>query len=72
MKEIQARDEASKQRQQETIAKAERSIDQFYEEYAAKKERSIRENKCVVVRVSYTVYIVDTGDMKRARRAILE
>ena len=45
---IKARDEASKAKRQETIGKAERAIDQFYEEYAAKKERNIRENKCVV------------------------
>ena len=45
--EIKARDEASREKRQETIGKAERSIDQFYEEYAAKKERSIRENKYV-------------------------
>jgi len=43
--EIQARDEASKSRRQQTIAKAEHAIDQFYEEYATKKERNIRENK---------------------------
>ncbi|KAI0742781.1 clathrin light chain [Daedaleopsis nitida] len=43
--EIKARDEASKAKRQETIGKAERAIDQFYEEYAAKKERNIRENK---------------------------
>ncbi|KAI9062458.1 hypothetical protein FKP32DRAFT_1574109 [Trametes sanguinea] len=43
--EIKARDEASKAKRQETIAKAERAIDSFYEEYAAKKERNIRENK---------------------------
>ncbi|KAJ3487153.1 hypothetical protein NLI96_g3723 [Meripilus lineatus] len=42
---IKARDEASKAKQEETVSKAERSIDQFYEEYAAKKERNIRENK---------------------------
>ncbi|THV06195.1 hypothetical protein K435DRAFT_743974 [Dendrothele bispora CBS 962.96] len=43
--EIAARDESSKARRQETISKAERAIDDFYEEYAAKKERVIRENK---------------------------
>ncbi|KAH7928715.1 hypothetical protein BV22DRAFT_1030479 [Leucogyrophana mollusca] len=43
--EIKARDEASKAKRQETIAKAEHAIDQFYEDYAAKKERTIRENK---------------------------
>lgn len=46
--EIKARDEASKRKREETVSKAERSIDQFYEEYAAKKERNIRENKCVL------------------------
>ncbi|KAF9450095.1 hypothetical protein P691DRAFT_811119 [Macrolepiota fuliginosa MF-IS2] len=43
--EIKARDEASKAKRQETISKAERSIDEFYEDYARKKERNIRENK---------------------------
>ncbi|KAI0058319.1 hypothetical protein BV25DRAFT_1830156 [Artomyces pyxidatus] len=43
--EIRARDETSKARRQETISKAERAIDSFYEEYTAKKERQIRENK---------------------------
>ena len=46
--EIKARDERSKARRQETISKAERSIDQFYEEYTGKRERQIRENKCVL------------------------
>ena len=45
--EIKKRDEASKAKREETIGKAERAIDQFYEEYAAKKEKAIRENKCV-------------------------
>jgi Clathrin light chain len=44
--EISARDERSKTRRQETISKAERAIDHFYEEYTAKRERQIRENKC--------------------------
>jgi len=43
--EIKARDEASKTKRQETISKAERAIDEFYEDYASKKERNIRENK---------------------------
>ncbi|KAH9067761.1 clathrin light chain-domain-containing protein [Lactarius vividus] len=43
--EIKARDERSKARRQETISKAERSIDQFYEEYTGKRENQIRENK---------------------------
>lgn len=47
--EIKARDERSKARRQETISKAERSIDQFYEEYTGKRERQIRENKCVLL-----------------------
>ena len=45
---IKARDAASKEKRQETIAKAERAIDSFYEEYARKKERNIRENKWVL------------------------
>ncbi|KAF7782740.1 hypothetical protein Agabi119p4_2116 [Agaricus bisporus var. burnettii] len=43
--EIKARDETSKAKRQETISKAERAIDEFYEDYARKKERNIRENK---------------------------
>jgi len=42
---IKARDATSKAKRQETVAKAERAIDAFYEEYARKKERNIRENK---------------------------
>lgn len=42
---IKARDEASAAKRQETISRAERAIDQFYEEYSAKKERNIKENK---------------------------
>jgi hypothetical protein len=45
--EINARDERSKTRRQETISKAERAIDQFYEDYNAMRKRQIRENKCV-------------------------
>jgi len=45
--EIKQRDEASKAKREETVSKAEAAIDQFYEEYAARKERSIRENKHV-------------------------
>jgi hypothetical protein len=45
--EIKARDERSKTRRQETISKAERAIDQFYEDYNAMRKRQIRENKCV-------------------------
>jgi len=48
-KEIEAREAAAKQRRQETITNAERAIDDFYEEYSKKKERNIRENKCVPV-----------------------
>jgi hypothetical protein len=44
---VKARDAASKAKRQETIAKAERAIDAFYEDYAHKKERNIRENKWV-------------------------
>ncbi|KAF8483651.1 clathrin light chain-domain-containing protein [Russula ochroleuca] len=43
--EINARDERSKTRRQETISKAERAIDQFYEDYNAMRKRQIRENK---------------------------
>lgn len=45
--EIAAREERAKARRQETISKAEKAIDDFYEDYAAKKERTIGENKCV-------------------------
>lgn len=43
--EIKARDAESKVRRGETIDKAERAIEEFYENYAKKKERSIRDNK---------------------------
>jgi hypothetical protein len=43
--EIRRRDEASEQRREETIAKAERAIDKFYEDYNATKEKNIKANK---------------------------
>ncbi|TFY79602.1 hypothetical protein EWM64_g4411 [Hericium alpestre] len=43
--EIQRRDEASKAKREETISKAERAIDQFYEDYNAKQTRQIKQNK---------------------------
>jgi hypothetical protein len=43
--EIKTRDERSKTRRQETVSKAERAIDQFYEDYNAKRKRQIRDNK---------------------------
>ena len=44
--EIRARDEASKAKRQETISKAERALEDFYEDYSRKKEKNIAENKC--------------------------
>lgn len=46
--EIKTRDERSKARRQETISKAERAIDQFYEDYNAMRKRQIRDNKFVL------------------------
>ncbi|CCO35790.1 Clathrin light chain Short=CLC [Rhizoctonia solani AG-1 IB] len=42
---IAQRDEESKHKHQETIARAEKEIDKLYEDYSSKKERTIRENK---------------------------
>jgi hypothetical protein len=50
--EIRARDEASKIRREETIDKAERAIEEFYENYSKKKERNIRDNKCGLIHLS--------------------
>jgi len=43
--EIRKRDEASDARREEAIAKAERAIDKFYEDYNATKEKNIKANK---------------------------
>ncbi|AAW45490.1 hypothetical protein CNBH0550 [Cryptococcus deneoformans B-3501A] len=43
--EIQKRDEADKKRRDEMSDRAEKAIDQFYEEYNKMKEKNIRENK---------------------------
>jgi len=43
--EIRRRDDASELRREETIAKAERAIDKFYEDYNATKEKNIKANK---------------------------
>jgi len=42
---IRKRDADSAERRKATVEKAERSIDQFYEEYNAKKEKNIKANK---------------------------
>ncbi|CDZ98653.1 Vesicle coat protein clathrin, light chain [Phaffia rhodozyma] len=42
---IKRRDEASRKKREETVLKAEKAIDQFYEEYNASKEKAIKENK---------------------------
>jgi hypothetical protein len=47
--EIKSRDEAAKVKRQETISKAERAIDAFYEEYTAKRTKTISENKQVTL-----------------------
>lgn len=52
---IALRDEESERKKRETVANARRSIDQFYEEYNAKKERQIKENKYVVDLVSFDI-----------------
>jgi len=43
--EIAKRDEESKARREDSVAKAERSLDQFYEEYTAKRKAQIAQNK---------------------------
>ncbi|KAI0035615.1 clathrin light chain [Vararia minispora EC-137] len=43
--EIAKRDEESKARRQDTIARAERALDQFYEEYSTKRKAQIAQNK---------------------------
>jgi hypothetical protein len=64
------RDEESKAKRAETVAKAERDIDKFYEEYNAKKERTIRENKYVLRRprppgvIDLTTDMLSTGKMR--------
>ena len=65
---IKARDAASKAKRQETIAKAERAIDAFYEEYAHKKERNIRENKWVFfgTRVHRHASKISTGNTRNS------
>lgn len=46
---IRERDEASKAKHDQMIAKAEQAIDDFYASYSAKKERQIAKNKCVAL-----------------------
>jgi hypothetical protein len=45
--EIRKRDEEAQGKRDETIARAEKAIDDFYTEYNAKKEKQIAKNKCV-------------------------
>ena len=46
--EIKERDKEDEKRRKEMANKAEKAIDQFYEEYNKTKERNIRENKQVL------------------------
>lgn len=61
--EIKARDEASKERREQTIQNAMKSIDEFYEDYSAKKERSIRDNKSVTLHCCppLSIFTISTG-----------
>jgi len=43
--EIRKRDDEAQAKKEETISRAERSIDEFYQEYNAKKEKQIAKNK---------------------------
>ena len=65
--EIKTRDERSKARRQETISKAERAIDKFYEDYNAMRKRQIRENKCVSPFI--LIFSVTDGDRYRDSEA---
>lgn len=47
-KEIEERDARDKEKREEMKNKAEKSIDQFYEDYNKQKEKNIRENKWVL------------------------
>lgn len=49
---IRERDSAAQAAKEETIAKAERAIDDFYTEYNAKKEKQIAKNKCILFDLS--------------------
>jgi hypothetical protein len=65
--EIARRDAASKATRQETIARAEQSIDKFYEEYNGRKERTIRENKCGPPRRRCPTACADAAAERRRR-----
>jgi hypothetical protein len=64
--EIKARDEKSKTRRQETISKAERAIDQFYEDYNAMRKRQIRDNK-FVLHPNFISLLIEAGTEIRKR-----
>jgi hypothetical protein len=52
--EIRRRDERSAKKHQDTVERAEKAIDDFYQDYNAKKERQIAKNKCAGLCVSVT------------------
>jgi hypothetical protein len=68
--EIARRDAASKATRQETIARAEQSIDKFYEEYNGRKERTIRENKCGPPRRRCPTACADAAAGRRRRTTL--
>lgn len=65
---IRARDQASEGKRQQTIAKAEEAIDQFYKEYNAKKERSIADNKYVQPSLTHSCMPTNMGYIGERRK----
>ena len=55
---IRKRDEESEAKREEIIRKAERSIDQFYENYNATKEKNIKANKSALLCLPLTLLLI--------------
>ena len=66
---IRARDEESARKRQETISKAERAIDEFYDEYGKKNERTIQKNKYVSLPFSSRFIILKRASISRDSEA---
>jgi hypothetical protein len=50
---IRQRDDEAQAKRDETVARAEKAIDDFYTEYNAKKEKQIAKNKCVACSIAF-------------------
>jgi hypothetical protein len=66
---IKKRDEMSERRREDIKRQANQSIDDFYMEHKERVERSIKENKCVCIRINSETDVC-TGSARKNSRLV--